>query len=217
MTNNEVPLDTLAMRVKPLHMGGLAHHQEEGSEYTVFELHLLINGINLINVDSNDEELIAVDDRQIWLAQRYNRRSWVLTCTCGTPGCAGFYEPVATSRAGGRLTWTFPPCYFDRLRARGLVSGSARATTFVFDAREVYEQFHAAQEVVRHHEAQSGQASAFSAGCYGKPVHHLDSQYEQAEAWYLKRTKHRRYARHTGTKAGVCAGAPLADRSRNVE
>jgi hypothetical protein len=208
MKHAKCRVDTLKMVVKPCLMGGPKQDLDAGTEYTVFDLHLIINGIDLAEQDSSDDDLFAIDDSQIWLAQRYNRASWILTCTCGEPECAGFHEPVATSRAGGRLTWTFPASYFKRLRARGLVAGAPRPVTFVFDANLAYDEFEAAQSVVRQYESAAGHASAFSAGCQSKPYHHLNEQYIRAEAWHLRQNKQRRYARYIGTRAGVCAGAP---------
>lgn len=216
MAKTQDKLDTLTMEVKPLHHGGPAEDTGEGSNYTIFDLQLLINGVYLITPDV-DDELVALDDSQLWLSQRYNRRSWVLTCTCGTPECAGFSEPVTTSRRGGRLKWTFPRSYFSWLKKRGIASGLPRPTTFVFDARQVFEQFRLAQNIVRQYEASSGEASAFSAGTRGQPYLRLDEQYARDEAWFLLRDKRRRYARHTGTRAGVCAGEPSIGRPGNVK
>jgi hypothetical protein len=218
MEHEQVKLDTLALTVTPIHLGGPEHDMPEGTEYTLFDLRMHINGIDILAPDAEAEELKAIDDSQLWLAQRYNRGSWLLTCTCGTPECAGFHRPVATRRQGGRLTWTFPSSYFDHLRSRGLVSSRRGPSTFVFDAQQVYEQFEAANNVVRDYEKQAGKPSGFTAGSgHGAPYYALDKQYAQAEAWYLKRNKHRRYARHTGTQAGICAGAPSIGRTWDVK
>lgn len=218
MEYKQVKLDAFALTVTPVHLGGPEHDMPEGTEYTLFDLRMHINGIDVLAPDAEETELKAIDDSQLWLAQRYNRGSWLLTCTCGTPECAGFYKPVATQRRGGRLTWTFPASYFDHLRSRGLVSGHRRPSTFVFDAQLVYEQFEAAKNIVRDCERKSGKPSGFTVGSgLGAPYYGLDKQYAQTEAWYLKRNKHRRYARHTGTRAGICAGAPSINRAGNVE
>lgn len=214
MAHERIELDTLTLKAKPMQMGGPANDLPEGTEYTVFDLRMHVNGTDILNPE---DQFTTIDGAQLWLAQRYNRRSWLLTCSCGTPECAGFYEPVATVRHHGRLSWTFPVSYFEHLLARKLVSGKARPVTFTFDAREVYAQFEAVQGAVFQYESLSGKASAFSAGSHSRPLTTLAQQFVRAHAWYLLRNKHRRYARYVGLRAGICAGAPSPDRGGNVK
>jgi hypothetical protein len=178
---------------------------EPESNYTLFRLQLAIDGRVLTEPV---EDLTAVCGTQLWLSQRYNRRSWPLTCTCGVPECAGFDDPVQTSRAAGALHWRFPVGYFAQLRQQGLVTGRPRAVDYYFDAASVYQQFEAVLAKVRAHELTTGQPSGFEAGCHMAPRQRLEQQLAHTEAWYLKRNKSRRFARHIGTPAGRCAGAP---------
>lgn len=188
--------NTLTITAEPVSSTGAG---EPALSYTLFRLQLAIDGRALAT---------PVCGTQLWLSQRYNRCSWPLTCSCGVPECAGFDDPVRTSRAGGALRWQFPPVYFAHLRQQGLVTGRARAVDYAFDAAQVYQQFEAVLAQVRAHEMATGRPSGFEAGCHMAPRQCLDQQLARAQAWHLKRNKSRRFARHIGTLAGRCAGAP---------
>jgi hypothetical protein len=198
------PLSSLSLQVRPVALDE-GSDSEEAVVFQAYRLDLQVEGKQLL---APDAKLLALDGIEFWLSQRYNRKAWPLTCTCGVPECAGFWEPVTTSRKAGILSWTFPAHYFAYLRQQGLVTGRPRVVTLHFDAKQFYVQFDQALETIRRYEEESGKPSSFEAGSYGAPNVRLHAQFARAQDWLLKRTKHQRFARLAGTPAGQCAGAP---------
>lgn len=197
-----VPLCAFELKVEPLTLsesrGGLE------TSYQVFKLTMSIEGRELTTVDTSP---LCLDGIEMWLSQRYERASAILTCSCGILECAGFQKECRTSRTSRVLTWSFPEEYFTYLEGRGLASGRRRALTFHFDAAKFNQQLQQVFTAVRTYEAESGKPSGFEAGSYTAPRNGLDKQLQNALVRHLRDNKARRYLRHRGPPPGVCAGS----------
>jgi hypothetical protein len=197
-------LNTISIQATPVSLVDEVR-DENNIVFQAYRLDMQVDGKQLLDPEM---KLKALDGFELWLSQRFNRKSWPLTCTCGTPGCAGFWEPVTTTRRAGTISWAFHKDYFPYLAHQGLAKGRPRVITLNFDAKQFYAEFDKVLTTIRQYEEESGKASSFEAGSYAEPHDRLDQQLARAEAWHRRRVKAERYARHIGTPFGVCAGAP---------
>lgn len=195
------PLSAFDLVAEPLQ---LTEPGSGGAPYQVFRLRMTVDGKQLTKLGMST---LALHGIEMWLSQWYDRSAEVLTCSCGILECAGFDEPMRTSRRGGVLTWQFPEHYFAHLKSVRLATGRPRAVSFHFEATAFNQKLEACIAAVRAFEVESGKPSGFEPGSYTAPRFRIDEQLQRALARQARTVKGRRYARHRGTPAGVCAGA----------
>lgn len=196
-------LCSVELSVSPVELEGEHYRTGEPEKYTLFNLDMRLGGALL----TPDQSSRCLSVGALWLAQRYEGEFYLMTCSCGNAGCAGFHEPVVCGRKGKFLHWTFSDSYVEFFEECGFTTEDPQGFMVTVDAADFHRQFEAALNTVREYEKTAGVASGFGPGDYGAPTRTLDEQLARSLEWYMRYHGHERFARHVGKPAGVCAGA----------